>query len=74
MLSAVVALNHFDSDSDAEVAVVEAFCRDRGVPMAVCRGWADGGPGASDLAREVVAVFSMSLMQPRSLGMEIELG
>jgi formate--tetrahydrofolate ligase len=42
-LEAVVALNHFDSDSDAEIAVVDAFCRERGVPMAVCRGWAEGG-------------------------------
>ena len=57
-LPAVVALNHFTADSDAEVAEVQAACDARGVPMAVCRGWADGGAGAADLARKVVEVGS----------------
>ncbi len=55
-LDAVVALNHFGTDSDAEVAVVRDFCDARGVRMAVCRGHAQGGAGAADLARAVVEV------------------
>jgi formate--tetrahydrofolate ligase len=52
----IVALNHFPTDSDAEVAVVQDFCAARGVPMAVSRGHALGGEGAVELARKVVAV------------------
>lgn len=55
-LPAVVALNHFTADSDDEVAVVVDACADRGVPVEICRGWADGGAGAVDLARTVVQV------------------
>ena len=55
-LDAVVALNHFDSDSDEEVAVIRVYCESRGVRMVVCRGWAEGGAGAVDLARAVVEV------------------
>ena len=55
-LTPVVALNHFTADTAAEVAAVRARCESRGVHMEVCRGWADGGPGAADLARAVVKV------------------
>jgi len=55
-LSPVVALNHFGADSEEEVEVVKAFCAERGVPLAVCRGWELGGEGAADLARSVVEV------------------
>jgi formate--tetrahydrofolate ligase len=55
-LTAVVALNHFGADTAEEVGLVEAFCAERGVSFAVCRGWELGGAGASDLARAVVGV------------------
>jgi formate--tetrahydrofolate ligase len=53
-LAAVVAINHFTSDTPEEVAVVRAFCEENGVPVALCEGWAKGGAGATDLARVVV--------------------
>ncbi len=53
-LTAVVALNHFDGDSDSEVRAVQRLCAKRGVRFAICRGWADGGDGSTDLARAVV--------------------
>jgi formate--tetrahydrofolate ligase len=53
-LNAIVAINHFDADMDTEVAVVSDFCAERGVPSDVCRGWAQGGEGARDLASKVV--------------------
>ncbi len=55
-LPGVVALNHFTADSDDEVQAVLDACEARGVPVATCRGWADGGAGGADLARAVVAV------------------
>jgi formate--tetrahydrofolate ligase len=51
----VVALNRFDSDTDAEVAVVEARCNELGVPFAVCEHFARGGVGAEALARGILA-------------------
>jgi len=53
-LQPVVALNHFGTDTDEEIAVVEDFCRERRLSFAVCRGWEEGGDGAADLARAVV--------------------
>jgi len=51
-LPAVVALNHFSSDTDAEFAVVRDAMA--GVPVVSCRHWAEGGAGAEDLARTVL--------------------
>jgi len=51
----VVALNRFGSDSDAEIEVVHRHCRSRGVPFAVADHFANGGAGAADLARVVMA-------------------
>jgi len=50
---AVVALNVFGSDTEAELARVEAFCAERGVPVARATVHADGGAGGEELARRV---------------------
>jgi formate--tetrahydrofolate ligase len=50
----VVALNHFTSDTDAEIKAVQAAVKKLGVEAHVCRHWADGGKGAESLARAVV--------------------
>jgi formate--tetrahydrofolate ligase len=49
-----VAINHFTADSDAEIEVVRAYCEDFGVEAHVCRHWAEGGKGATTLARHIV--------------------
>ena len=51
---AVVAINRFHTDSDEELAVIEQFCIDRGIPYAMCDHFARGGAGAEDLARILV--------------------
>ena len=53
-LPVVVALNRFTSDTDAEIAVVNAALHRVGVEMALCTHWADGAKGAESLARAVV--------------------
>ena len=53
-LPAVVALNRFPTDTDAEVALVMDKCRELGVNAVLSTVWADGGAGGTDLAREVV--------------------
>ena len=54
-LPVVVAINAFSTDTAAEHALIADICRSRfGVDAALCRHWAEGGAGASDLARRVV--------------------
>lgn len=53
-LPTVVALNRFPSDTQAEVELVMARCRELGVNVVLSDAWADGGRGAAGLAKEVV--------------------
>lgn len=53
----VVAINHFESDSDDEVALVRARCEALETPVALCRGFARGGEGARELAELVASVL-----------------
>lgn len=55
-LPVVVALNHFAGDTPAEIAALQDYCASRGVQAVVARHWAEGGAGAEDLARAVVAL------------------
>ncbi len=50
----VVALNAFLSDTDAEKAVVKAYCEERGCAYAEARVFAEGGEGGKDLAETVL--------------------
>ncbi|KPI44442.1 C-1-tetrahydrofolate synthase, mitochondrial [Cyphellophora attinorum] len=52
----VVAINKFDSDTDAEVKVIEEEALKAGAEAAVpASHWADGGAGAVDLAKAVIS-------------------
>lgn len=53
-LPVVVAINHFVSDSKAEVDALFAAMEEEGVPCQLSNGWAKGGAGAADLAQSVV--------------------
>ena len=53
-LPAVVAINEFPTDTEAELKMVEEKCRALGVNVVLSRVWAEGGAGGTDLAREVV--------------------
>ncbi len=55
-LPVVVAINHFTSDTDEEIAVIETHCQTLGVQAIRCDHWARGGAGAEDLARAVIAL------------------
>lgn len=55
-LPVVVALNHFAGDSADEIAAVQHYCAARDVRAVLARHWAEGGAGAVDLARAVVAL------------------
>jgi methylenetetrahydrofolate dehydrogenase (NADP+)/methenyltetrahydrofolate cyclohydrolase/formyltetrahydrofolate synthetase/formate--tetrahydrofolate ligase len=53
-IPAVVAINAFPSDTEAEWNIIAEFALKHGAADAVVtRNWADGGEGAADLARAV---------------------
>ena len=51
----VVALNRFSTDSDAEIAIIRARCEEHGVSFAETNHHAEGGKGAIELAKVVIA-------------------
>jgi formate--tetrahydrofolate ligase len=54
---AIVAINHFASDTEAEIALIARAARERcGVEAIVCKHWAHGAEGAADLAKAVAAL------------------
>jgi formate--tetrahydrofolate ligase len=59
-LPVVVAINHFQCDTEQELCVIENRCRDLGVKAIRCRHWAEGGAGAIELAEEVVSMSAQT--------------
>jgi formate--tetrahydrofolate ligase len=57
---AVVALNRFPGDSEADLERVRAYCLSLGVEAAIAEGYAKGGEGMTDLAERVVAAADRS--------------
>ena len=55
-LELVVAINHFITDTDKEIKLVQEHCRKLGAKVSVCTHWSDGGKGTEDLAKNVVEV------------------
>jgi formate--tetrahydrofolate ligase len=55
-LPCVVCINHFTFDTEAEIALIKDKCEALGAPCVVSKHWAEGGAGAEDLAREVLAI------------------
>ncbi|HEV7660724.1 MAG TPA: formate--tetrahydrofolate ligase [Allosphingosinicella sp.] len=53
---ALVAINHFSSDSDAEIEAVKEIAAAHGVEAVLCTHWADGGAGAEALAEKAAAL------------------
>ncbi|MDM7984431.1 MAG: formate--tetrahydrofolate ligase [Maricaulis sp.] len=60
---AVVAINHFSSDTDAEVALVEEYAASMGSEAILCRHWADGSAGTENLAKRVVEIIDGGIVQ-----------
>ena len=50
----IVTLNEFLTDTEAELAFVEKFCRDNGCEFARSKVWAEGGKGGKELAEAVL--------------------
>lgn len=74
----VVCLNHFYTDTDAEVALVKQITEEAGCRFALSKHWEKGGEGAEELARQVIAAcedptdfqFLCELSEPLSVRIE----
>ena len=53
-LPAVVAINRFPTDTEAELKLIEDKCKELGVNVALSEVWGKGGEGGKALAEEVV--------------------
>ncbi len=51
---AVVAINHFYSDTDAEIAAMKDYVAAMGEQAVLCKHWANGSAGIEELANKVV--------------------
>jgi len=52
----VVAINHFVTDTDAEVEAVKAYVAEQGSEAILCQHWAKGSEGTVDLAKRVAEI------------------
>ncbi|EQK48255.1 MULTISPECIES: formate--tetrahydrofolate ligase [Paraclostridium] len=56
-LPAVVAINRFPLDTEAELKLVEDKCKELGVNVALSEVWAKGGEGGIEVAKEVLRLL-----------------
>lgn len=66
-MQAIVAINHFVHDTQAEIDTLIKAVEALGVKAIVCKHWAQGGEGATDLAREVIDISAKKSSQFRFL-------
>ncbi|MBP6310845.1 MAG: formate--tetrahydrofolate ligase [Flavobacteriales bacterium] len=55
-VKAVVAINHFPTDTEEEIELIKAYCTKQGAEAVLAKGFAEGGEGMKDLAKAVVKV------------------
>jgi formate--tetrahydrofolate ligase len=55
-IPAVVAVNNFTTDTDAEFSAVQKYCAEMGVDAIRCTHWAEGSKGTTELAKKVVEI------------------
>ncbi len=53
---AIVGINHFVTDTDAEVQVIKDAVAELGAEAVLCQHWAKGSEGTEELARKVVEI------------------
>jgi formate--tetrahydrofolate ligase len=69
----VVAINHFFSDTDAEIQAVKDYVASQGAEAILCKHWAQGSVGIEELARKVVEMAegpsSFAPLYPDEMGL-----
>ncbi|MEM9370995.1 MAG: formate--tetrahydrofolate ligase [Pseudomonadota bacterium] len=64
---AVVGINHFVKDTDAEVQAIKDYCAELGADAIVNKHWADGGQGITECAQKVVELCESGTADYRPL-------
>ena len=59
----VVAINHFHSDTEAEIDAVKEYVKGVGSEAILCRHWAEGSKGVTELATRVAALADADVSQ-----------
>jgi formate--tetrahydrofolate ligase len=70
-LPAVVALNRFTYDTDAEIALVTQKCAELGVNVKLSEVWGKGGKGGIALAEEVIRLCDMPSQMHYAYGLDL---
>src|SRR5690606_16213925 len=60
---AVVAINHFEGDTETELAAVRDYVKGHGSEAILCRHWAEGSKGITELARRVAQIAEADTAQ-----------
>ena len=60
---AIVAVNHFIKDTEAEIEALKSYVKSQGSEAVVSTHWANGSEGSADLASKVVALIDGSPSQ-----------
>ncbi|CDX32286.1 Formate--tetrahydrofolate ligase [Mesorhizobium sp. ORS 3359] len=60
---AVVAINHFTTDTEGEIQAMKDFVKAQGAEAILCKHWAQGSAGIEDLARKVVEIAESGASQ-----------
>ncbi|WP_455475899.1 formate--tetrahydrofolate ligase [Bartonella sp. B17] len=53
----IVAINHFDTDSDSEISTLQEIVATTGHKAVLCKHWKQGGKGAIELAQELITLI-----------------
>lgn len=72
-LPAVVAINRFPQDTEAELKLVEDRCNELGVNVALSEVWAKGGEGGTALAEELIRLTEDNRASNKELAYVYEL-
>ena len=62
-----IAINRFNTDTDAELKIIKKYSRDLGVDAIECRHWSEGSKGAIELAEKIVHLSDSEHTQFRML-------
>ncbi|MBO6718398.1 MAG: formate--tetrahydrofolate ligase [Rhizobiaceae bacterium] len=60
---AVVAINHFHSDTEAEIQALKDYVASMGEEAVLCRHWAEGSKGTEELAEKVAKLADSGASQ-----------
>ena len=55
-LNYVIAVNQFDTDPKQEIDYIMTWAKENNHPIALCKGFSQGGPGMADLANIIVEI------------------